>query len=88
VTLKPTRDAVARARDKLVALNIPSTLVMGERASFERPSYELREHGSFTARGPRVYAGTPSALHPMRDDPYNRLLARGARFRLDAEAVP
>ena len=57
---------------------IPSTLVMGETASFERPSYELRERGSFTARGERVYAGTPKALQPMRDDqPANRLgLAR------------
>jgi mono/diheme cytochrome c family protein len=77
-TLKPTRDAIAAAREKVIALKIPSTLVMGERPSFERPSYELRERGSFTARGARVYAGTPSALHPMRDDqPANRLgLAR------------
>jgi hypothetical protein len=51
---------------------------MGEKASFERPSYELRERGSFTAKGARVYAGTPKALHTMRDDqPANRLgLAR------------
>ena len=51
---------------------------MKERPSFERPSYELRERGSFTARAGRVYARTPSALHPMRDDlPVNRLgLAR------------
>ena len=51
---------------------------MKERPSFERPSYELRERGSFTARGERVYARTPTALHPMRDDlPVNRLgLAR------------
>ena len=51
---------------------------MKERASFERPSYELRERGSFTARGERVYARTPAALHPMRESlPVNRLgLAR------------
>ena len=51
---------------------------MKERPSFERPSYELRERGSFTARAGRVYARTPAALHPMRDDlPVNRLgLAR------------
>ena len=76
--LKPTRDALAVARKALADLQIPSTLVMKERPSFERPSYELRVRGSFTARGARVYAGAPLALHPMRDDqPMNRLgLAR------------
>ena len=76
--LAPARQAITTARRQLVDLQIPSTLVMGEKASFERPSYELRERGSFTARGARVYAGTPKALHAMRDDqPANRLgLAR------------
>ncbi|MGH9372062.1 MAG: PSD1 and planctomycete cytochrome C domain-containing protein, partial [Vicinamibacterales bacterium] len=76
--LKPTREALASARKALAALQIPSTLVMKERASFERPSYELRERGSFAAKGARVFAATPDALHPMRDDqPINRLgLAR------------
>jgi hypothetical protein len=75
---KGTRDALANARRKLTDLQIPSTLVMRERPSFERPSYELRERGSFESKGERVYAGTPAALHPMRDDqPFNRLgLAR------------
>jgi hypothetical protein len=51
---------------------------MRERVSFERPSYELRERGSFAARGERVYAGTPGALPPLGEDqPVNRLgLAR------------
>jgi hypothetical protein len=77
-SLKPTRDALAAARKALADLQIPSTLVMKEKPSFERPSYEVRVRGSFTSRGERVYAGTPSALHPMRDDqPINRLgLAR------------
>ena len=76
--LAATRAALATARKQLVDLQIPSTLIMGEKVLFERPSYELRERGSFTARGPRVYAGTPKALHAMRDDlPANRLgLAR------------
>jgi hypothetical protein len=76
--LKPARDALAAARKALADLQIPSTLVMKERTSFERPSYEMRVRGSFTARGDRVYAGTPMALHPLRDDqPVNRLgLAR------------
>ncbi len=76
--LADTRAKLASAREALADLQIPSTLVMKERGSFERPSYELRERGSFTARGPRVFAATPSALHAMRDElPANRLgLAR------------
>ena len=54
--LKPTRDALAAARKALADLQIPSTLVMKERASFERPSFELRVRGSFAAKGERVYA--------------------------------
>ena len=66
------------ARKTLADLQIPSTLIMKERASFERPSYELRERGSFTATGERRSRGTPTALHPMRESlPVNRLgLAR------------
>ncbi len=77
-SLKPTRDGLTAARKALVDLQIPSTLVMKDRPSFEKPSYELRERGSFTARAGRVYARTPTALHPMRDElPVNRLgLAR------------
>lgn len=76
--LKPARDALAAARKALANLQISSTLVMKERLSFERPSYEVRTRGSFTAKGERVYAATPPALHSMRDDqPINRLgLAR------------
>jgi hypothetical protein len=76
--LEETRTALSAARKALVELQIPSTLVMKERGSFERPSYALRERGSFTAKGARMFAHTPGALHPMRDDlPANRLgLAR------------
>jgi hypothetical protein len=76
--LKETRDALAAKRKALADLKIPSTLVMREHVSFERPSFELRVRGSFSAKGERVYAGTPRALPPMRDDlAINRLgLAR------------
>lgn len=76
--LKPTRDALSAARKALTALDIPSTLVMRERPGFERPSFEVRVRGSFAAKADRVYARTPAALHPMREDqPANRLgLAR------------
>ena len=82
--LKETRDALAAARKALADLQIPSTLVMKERVTFERPSYELRERGSFAARGERVFAGTPRTLHPMSDDlPANRLGL--ARWLVDAD---
>ena len=76
--LKEMRDTLAARRKALADLKIPSTLVMRERTSFERPSFELRVRGSFSAKGERVYAGTPRALPAMRDDlAINRLgLAR------------
>ena len=37
---------------------------MKERPSFERPSYELRERGSFTARAGRVYAAHARGAPP------------------------
>jgi hypothetical protein len=69
---------------------------MREHVSFERPSFELRVRGSFSAKAERVYAGTPRALPPMRDDlainrlglarwlvdPNNPLVARVAVNRL------
>ena len=76
--LEPARDALAAARKALADLQIPSTLVMRERPSFERPSFEVRVRGSFAAKAERVYAHTPGALHSVREDqPMNRLgLAR------------
>ena len=67
LSLKPTRDALAAARKALADLQIPSTLVMKEKASFERPSYDVRVRGSFTSKGERVYAGTPSATCDVSD---------------------
>jgi hypothetical protein len=82
--LGATRNELTAARKKLAALQIASTLVMKERQTFERPSYEVRERGAFTAKGARVYAATPKSLHPMRDDlPVNRLGL--ARWLVDAK---
>jgi hypothetical protein len=94
--LKEARDTLAARRKALADLKIPSTLVMREHVSFERPSFELRVRGSFSAKGERVYAGTPRALPAMRDDlainrlglarwlvdPNNPLVARVAVNRL------
>lgn len=72
------RKAIKELRTGLDDLAIPSTLVMGETPSFERPSVPLYERGSYTSPGPRVFAATPSALPPMDGSlPANRLgLAR------------
>jgi hypothetical protein len=72
------RAEVARLKKALDDLKLPSTLVMEEKPSFERPSTPFRERGAFTSPTALVYANTPSALPPMGDDlPPNRLgLAR------------
>lgn len=72
------RDALKTSRQALDDLRLPTTLVMREKATFERPSTNLRERGAFNARGARLYAGVPPSLHPMPESqPMNRLgLAR------------
>ncbi|HTV03267.1 MAG TPA: DUF1553 domain-containing protein, partial [Luteitalea sp.] len=72
------RKEIARLKKAMDDLKLPTTLVMEERASFERPSTPLRERGAFTSPGEIVFANTPSALPAMGDAlPPNRLgLAR------------
>jgi hypothetical protein len=72
------RKDVGRIKKALDDLKLPTTLVMEDRPTFERPSTFVRERGAFTAPGARVYANTPSSLPPLGDDlPPNRLgLAR------------
>ena len=72
------RKEVARLKKAIEDLELPSTLVMEDKPTFERPSTFLRERGAFTSPGERVFANTPSALPAMSDDlPINRLgLAR------------
>jgi hypothetical protein len=93
--VETTRDTLAAARRALTDLQIPSTLVMKERVSFERPSFELRARGSF---GPGASACSPprrsrsipakrSARQPARArdwlvDENNPLVARVAVNRL------
>ena len=67
-SLKPARDRLAELQRELSALGIPTTLVMRERVSHERPSAFVRRRGSFMDKGERVYAGVPELLHPLRDD--------------------
>ncbi|HSD29677.1 MAG TPA: DUF1553 domain-containing protein, partial [Vicinamibacteria bacterium] len=80
--LAPSLDA-ARSRvraidSELEGMGVVTALVMQERPGFERPSTLVREKGSFTSPGERVYAAVPPVLGSLPDaQPANRLgLAR------------
>ncbi len=66
--LQPMRDKKKDLEKKDADLGIPSTLVMGEKASFERPCTHLHIRGSFLSVGDQVCAGVPFSLNPMSDD--------------------
>ena len=77
-SLEAARDALKKAREEKNKLEIPSTLVMGERPGFDRPFDFIRIRGGFSARGDKVYANVPAVLPPLPDSEMpNRLgLAR------------
>ncbi len=66
--LKPHRERLASLRKELEELGIPSTLVMQEPPSAERPWTHLRIRGGYVNRGEKIYAATPSFLHPFPAD--------------------
>jgi hypothetical protein len=77
-SLDAARDRARAIQNELDDMKVVTALVMQERASFERPSTLLRNKGSFTNPGERVYAALPSALGALGEElPPNRLgLAR------------
>jgi hypothetical protein len=77
-SLEPARKRLTKLRKELDNLGIVTTLTMGERRTFERPSAIIRLRGAFTSRGQIVYAATPAMLHPLPENAMpNRLgLAR------------
>ncbi len=66
--LQPTRDKKKDLEQKEKDLGIPTTLVMGEKATFERPCTHLHIRGSFLSVGDQVCAGVPFVLNPLPDD--------------------
>jgi len=76
--LQPARDALKQAQEEKEKLEITSTLVMGERPGFDRPSDFVRIRGGFAAKSDKVYANVPAILPPLAEsDMPNRLgLAR------------
>ena len=77
-SLDTARDRTRAIENELDDMKVVTTLVMQERPGFERPSTLLRNKGSFTNPGERVYAALPSALGALGEElPPNRLgLAR------------
>jgi mono/diheme cytochrome c family protein len=77
-SLEPVRGRLDAIRRALDAEPVGTAPVLRERAGFEKPSTLLRERGSFTSPGERVYAAVPAALGTLGEDqPPNRLgLAR------------
>ena len=73
---QPTRDRLARVRRSLNTLEIPTTLVMKQRAEPRKTYVHLR--GNFLHKGRQVWPAVPPSLHPLpRGTPLNRLgLAR------------
>ena len=94
--LKETRDTLAARRKALADLEDSVDARHARARVFERPRSSCAGCGSFSAKGERVYAGTPRALPAMRDDlainrlglarwlvdPNNPLVARVAVNRL------
>ncbi|MCI0659601.1 MAG: DUF1553 domain-containing protein [Acidobacteria bacterium] len=63
--LKAERDRVAGLQRELNTIRIEKALVIQERMGFERPSTFLRDRGSFTNIGEKVFADTPTILPPL-----------------------
>jgi hypothetical protein len=73
--LQPNRDRLARVRESLHNLEIPTTLVMKQTAQPRRSHVLLR--GNFLNLGKEVWPGVPASLHPLAGMGRNRLaLAR------------
>jgi mono/diheme cytochrome c family protein len=66
--LQPARDKKKELEKEDAKLGIATTLVMGERDSFERPCTNVHIRGSFLSVSDKVCAGTPFILNPMPDD--------------------
>ena len=66
--LKPVRDKKKELEKQDSGLGIATTLVMGEKNSFERPCTNLHIRGSFLSVSDKVCAGVPFILNPLPDD--------------------
>lgn len=73
-SLDAPRARLAAVRRDLEKIQIPTAMVLRERAGADRPSTLLRVRGSYMSPGERVYAATPAFLPPIPEGrPANRL---------------
>ena len=77
-SLESARAELERRQKEIKALDIPTTLVMGDRATTQPLTAVMRLRGSYLSPGETVAAATPQALNPWPEGlPRNRLgLAR------------
>lgn len=66
--LQPVRDQKAKLEKQDEDLGIATSLVMGEKNSFERPCTHVHIRGAFLSVGEKVCAGTPFILNSLPDD--------------------
>jgi mono/diheme cytochrome c family protein len=66
--LNPVRDKKKQVEKADADLGIATTLVMGEKNSFERPCTHMHIRGAFLSLGDKVCAGVPFVLNPLPDD--------------------
>jgi hypothetical protein len=66
--LQPVRDNKTKLEKQDADLGIATSLVMGERNSFERPCTNVHIRGAFLTVGEKVCAGTPFILNSLPDD--------------------
>jgi hypothetical protein len=73
-SLDAPRARLVQVRRDLETIQIPTAMVLRERAGPERPSTPMRVRGSYMSPGERVYAATPAFLPPIPEGrPPNRL---------------
>ncbi|HEY6291366.1 MAG TPA: PSD1 and planctomycete cytochrome C domain-containing protein [Terriglobia bacterium] len=66
--LQPDRDRVAELSKSLDKLGIATSLVMGEKQSYQRPSTAIHVRGAFLSTSDKVYADVPPALGSLSED--------------------
>ncbi len=66
--LQPTRDKIAQFQKSLDKLGIMTTLIMGDRQTFDRPSTYVHIRGAYLSKADKVYADVPAILNPLPED--------------------
>jgi hypothetical protein len=76
-SLRAARDELKTTREDLEKLDLPSTLVMRQPVSFERPYDFVRVRGAFASKTDKVYANVPAFLPPLPESEMPNRLGLG-----------